>query len=378
MNVVLLILMMMAIGALIGGLTNSLAIKMLFRPYKAKYIGKYRLPFTPGLIPKRQQELARQLGRMVVQHLLTAEGIRKKLEESEFQRQMTLWVQDEVKQLLKQEKKINELLDSFEVNADEGKLRRKISYWVENQYEEMMTQYRAVPVEELLPENWKKKADKGVDKLAANIQLKLSTYIDSPEGKRKISELIEHYLTGQGFLGNMISSFITPQGLTDKAHPAVLQYVRAPETKEWLVELIGKEKDYWVRQPVGTIEEKVGKNAIKRTLGTTVAKTLPLENWLNRTVADWVKPIRSKIIQDAVPVLVAQAGTLLADRIEPMMKKLHLAEIVQDQVEAFSIGRLEAMVLDISRRELKMITYLGALLGGLIGIIQGVIVLILG
>ena len=46
------------IGALIGGITNHLAIKMLFRPHEAKYIGSWRVPFTPGLIPKRRDELA--------------------------------------------------------------------------------------------------------------------------------------------------------------------------------------------------------------------------------------------------------------------------------------------------------------------------------
>ena len=39
------------IGGIIGLITNGLAIKMLFRPYKEIYIGKFRLPFTPGLIP---------------------------------------------------------------------------------------------------------------------------------------------------------------------------------------------------------------------------------------------------------------------------------------------------------------------------------------
>jgi uncharacterized membrane protein YheB (UPF0754 family) len=35
-------------------------------------------------------------------------------------------------------------------------------------------------------------------------------------------------------------------------------------------------------------------------------------------------------------------------------------------------------VLGISRREFKMITYLGALLGGMIGMLQGIIVLFFG
>ncbi len=48
------------IGGIIGLITNGLAIKMLFRPHKEIYIGKFRLPFTPGLIPKEKIELQQQ------------------------------------------------------------------------------------------------------------------------------------------------------------------------------------------------------------------------------------------------------------------------------------------------------------------------------
>ena len=38
------------IGGLIGLLTNGIAIKMMFRPLKPVYIGKFRVPLTPGII----------------------------------------------------------------------------------------------------------------------------------------------------------------------------------------------------------------------------------------------------------------------------------------------------------------------------------------
>lgn len=60
------------LGAVIGYFTNLIAVKMLFRPKKAKYIGKLRLPFTPGLIPKRKSALARALGNAVATRLVTA------------------------------------------------------------------------------------------------------------------------------------------------------------------------------------------------------------------------------------------------------------------------------------------------------------------
>ena len=57
---------------------------MLFRPHRPIYIGKFQVPFTPGLIPKRRDELAVQLGKMVVEHLLTPNW--KKLTNEEFQK----------------------------------------------------------------------------------------------------------------------------------------------------------------------------------------------------------------------------------------------------------------------------------------------------
>ena len=53
------------IGGVIGYITNDLAIKMLFRPYAPVYIGSFRLPFTPGIVPKRLENLAALLGREV-------------------------------------------------------------------------------------------------------------------------------------------------------------------------------------------------------------------------------------------------------------------------------------------------------------------------
>lgn len=49
------------IGSVIGYFTNFLAIKMLFRPLKPVKIGSFTLPFTPGIIPKRKNQLAKAL-----------------------------------------------------------------------------------------------------------------------------------------------------------------------------------------------------------------------------------------------------------------------------------------------------------------------------
>lgn len=67
------------IGAVIGYITNDIAIRMLFHPYRALYIGKFKLPFTPGIIPKEQARIAKSLGHVVSDMLLNEETLKQTL-----------------------------------------------------------------------------------------------------------------------------------------------------------------------------------------------------------------------------------------------------------------------------------------------------------
>lgn len=49
------------VGAFIGAVTNHIAIKMLFRPYEPVYVGRWKLPFTPGVIPAERRTIARNI-----------------------------------------------------------------------------------------------------------------------------------------------------------------------------------------------------------------------------------------------------------------------------------------------------------------------------
>jgi uncharacterized membrane protein YheB (UPF0754 family) len=63
------------LGGVIGYFTNDIAIKMLFRPYRPFYLGKRRIPFTPGLIPSNQERLARRISDTIMGSLLTPEEL---------------------------------------------------------------------------------------------------------------------------------------------------------------------------------------------------------------------------------------------------------------------------------------------------------------
>ena len=116
MNWMITLAFMIIIGAIIGGFTNFIAIKMLFHPYKPIYLFGKQLPFTPGLIPKRRDELASQLGKIVVEHLLTPESLQQKVLNSTLKQDMNTWVQGEVKKWLSSKKNAAELLAEYGIH----------------------------------------------------------------------------------------------------------------------------------------------------------------------------------------------------------------------------------------------------------------------
>lgn len=65
------------LGATIGYFTNYIAVKMLFHPYKPWKIGKLRVPFTPGIVPRRQPVLAKAIGDAVGNHLFTGDDLKE-------------------------------------------------------------------------------------------------------------------------------------------------------------------------------------------------------------------------------------------------------------------------------------------------------------
>ena len=71
------------VGAIIGYVTNLVAIKMLFRPLREIRLFGLRLPFTPGILPRERAKLAESIGDMVQRELLTAGVLRERLAKTE-------------------------------------------------------------------------------------------------------------------------------------------------------------------------------------------------------------------------------------------------------------------------------------------------------
>ena len=78
-------LVTIAFGAVAGGLTNTIAIWMLFHPYEPpKLFGRWRIKFLQGAVPKNQARLASAIGRTVGSRLLTPDDLTKTFADTEF------------------------------------------------------------------------------------------------------------------------------------------------------------------------------------------------------------------------------------------------------------------------------------------------------
>ncbi|MFN2364837.1 MAG: DUF445 family protein [Desulfurivibrionaceae bacterium] len=91
------------VGALIGYLTNYVAIRMLFRPLTPWRLFSIRIPMTPGVIPSKRHDLAQNMGRMVGDHLLTSGDVTKALSAESFQAELRNLIETRVDDFLKKD-----------------------------------------------------------------------------------------------------------------------------------------------------------------------------------------------------------------------------------------------------------------------------------
>lgn len=99
------------IGGVIGLVTNGIAIKMLFRPWKPIYIGKFRVPFTPGLIPKEKPRIAKAIANVIGNNLLDNETIQKTLLSDEIKEKIMNAIDNKIAELSSTEITLSEFIN---------------------------------------------------------------------------------------------------------------------------------------------------------------------------------------------------------------------------------------------------------------------------
>ncbi|WP_458117862.1 DUF445 domain-containing protein [Bacillus sp. PK6-026] len=367
---------MIAVGALIGAVTNHFAIKMLFRPYKAVYIFGKRVPFTPGLIPKRRDELARQMGQMVTGHLLTTEGIKKRLASDAVKSQAVQVGERILAHLSQSTATVEEALESIGISNPAQKADRAVSRWTDEKLSALLEAHENEPLKELIPLEAQKKLKEKIPMVSGYILSRTVTYFESGEGKERLGHMIDDFLKERGMLGSMVQMFLGNSSLVDRVQPEIVKFLKNGETARLLTDLLENEWDKLKEYTFKEADDKWNLKSLIFDLKEKLLKRFSFQPFFEKTIGSSIASVEREIalrLPQIADRLLEEAGR----RLDQVLKQLELEQIVKEQVDNFPVERLEEMVLSISKREFKMITYLGGLLGGIIGAVQAIFVILI-
>lgn len=377
MNSLLLILFMVVIGAVVGGATNYLAIKMLFRPYNPIYLGSWRLPFTPGLIPKRREEIARHLGNTVADYLLTPDLFKSKFFHDEMKQKALDFTQSKVeKYVLTEEKTINDWLNILGLSEFPEKVEGKVDEIIEFQFNKVKNTLSTKSIEELLPEDINQLIERKIPEIVDVLKDKGVDYLLSPKGEITIKNLLDNFLSGKGFFGNIFQFFSDSSTITTKIQTEIVKLLQSPETSNLLINIFSEEWNKLKQKPAMDYLQELDFDKILTSLQNYAIIQLQIENRLNKPILHYWKDGELYVNNELLPKLINIGFEKLESNLEKLLNRINIAGLVREQVDSFPIEKLEEIIVGIASRELKMITFLGALIGGIVGIFQGLIVIL--
>lgn len=376
MNLITSIIVMAAIGAFLGASTNHLAIKMLFRPYNPIFIGKWQVPFTPGLIPKRRDQLAISLGETVTKYLLTPETFRKKFFSPEVRQAVLSFSQTKVeKEIFKNDKTIQDWLNLAGYSHLPQVIEGKVDEVIAKQFENIQNVLSTKTLDELIPAQIHSVIDQKIPEVVADILSKGEDYFKSEEGEVVINNMMNDFLASKGSFGGMIQMFLgDSKSIVDKLQRELIKFLQAPGTTQLLVTILEKE---WVKlkqRPAMEFLTQVEFEPIVANVQTYVKKEMAITERLDQPISHYWPDGNRWAREEMIPKLIDKGFVQAEMKLADVLERLNLKEVVREQVDSFPVQELENLVLGISKRELKMITYLGGVIGGLIGIVQGLLV----
>jgi len=141
---------------------------------------------------------------------------------------------------------------------------------------------------------------------------------------------------------------------------------------------------------------------IAKSIGETINKELvSMEEIINgfieeldkSEIKNMVSDKIKEIIKDKLPPLIpvnfvmsfvddviqSQGDSLIDEITEEMVEKatttIKIDKIVEENINKFDLEKIESIIINLAKTELKHIEYLGGVIGFLIGIVQGLIIL---
>lgn len=375
----MMLLVSVVVAAFIGGVTNHLAIKMLFFPHTEKRLFGVRLPFTPGIIPKRRNEIAGSFGRIVGTHLITSDAIKKWLREPSLALKMTVAIDDLLRKLVQSEDTIESFLLRFVDRTQVERWKVATGDWAHNKARSLLHhvwQEKGIgtrPLQQLF-QGWnEEKRREWSGKAVSFAFAELGSGLKSSRGdvflRQMVEQLIEHF-AGDGFFGGMVKGFLKPETVSVQLRGALLDKLDEPATRALAEQWLAAKIEQWEQLSADDVFRLLtgadGRKWMEEQVLTRLDLRAQATNIFSLKIADLLDGqavVSGKVIAD---LLI----DLLDGQLESILSSLNLAKLVEEQVAQFPIEQIERMILDVSGREFRAITWLGAGLGAVIGLIQ--------
>jgi len=291
-----------AVGSLVGYVTNDVAIRLLFKPTRPKYIFGMKVPFTPGLIPKERGRIAEAVGNSISENLMNKEVLEKNL----LSEDMLTKIGTEYDTFVARQKVNGETLRVF------------LSHYISSQDLEMI------------------QSDAGGE-LASQIHSRLA---DSNLGNMLAHATVEHAIS------KMENSLL---GFAFNAEQFLILLQEPAE------HLLSKH----INQIISNDSEEIVANLIDQESGKL----------LDTPVCDLLKGHDEQLIQ-LRHILIDGYRQVISVHLPKILSTIDISRIIRDRINEMDIEEGERILLEVMDKELRAIVWLGALLGGIIGIVN--------
>ena len=119
-----------------------------------------------------------------------------------------------------------------------------------------------------------------------------------------------------------------------------------------------------IEENIGAIADKMLDSRLKKE----IVKNFPMAAFfLSDSMLEKIKGIIKKSILENKEEMIS----VFADYLE---EKVDIKKIIVEKVNNFSLEKIEEIIISLAKKELKHIEYIGAVLGGIIGLVQFAVV----
>lgn len=393
-------------GTVIGYFTNDIAINMLFRPYKPIYLGDRRLPFTPGLIPRNQDRLARNISRIIMGSLLTPDELQKlakKLLQTERIDSAIRWLLKLAFEQIQgeQEQKTANILADILHDLFSESLPRLIKIWAREEdfledqayqlFDQVILDFQLSETQSrqftdwilrviLTPDNIRQAlidflTDKNIEIIDAGFREKSSgTYwvVANIFGlKSSLTRLRAFCLEEREIANARLQELL----LSLKVRKKLRRWLQSLSLQNLPVATVRQLRKTF-HQTIRSYLQDKGSDLIKY-VGDSV-------DWKNIALIILRRLQSSRVVNQSLGAVSQELALVLERYLEKDLEKLiaqvipilAIDQVIIDRINATSPRELERAIQGIVKNELQAIVNLGGILGFFVGIVQSVILLV--